>query len=106
MPIWIISIKIIEFRDQLPGADRTIRRVKRHRHVPWAGISRARAARIKDRMRNCVFQDQSAKRVAQQYATMKFLIRRASRQRDFTDGRQTAVLRGDRFAGGLAAPER
>jgi hypothetical protein len=37
---------------------------------------------------------------------MKLLIRCASCQCEFTDGRQTAVLCGDSFSGGLAAPER
>ena len=70
MPFWVILIEVIEFRHQLPGTDRTIRRVERHGHIPWAGISRACAAGIKDGMRNRVLKHQSAKRMAQQDAMM------------------------------------
>ena len=70
MSFWIILIEVIEFRHQLPAADGAICRVKRHGHVPWAGISRTCAAGIKDGMRNCVLKHQSAKRMAQQHAMM------------------------------------
>jgi hypothetical protein len=33
------TIEIIELRHQLPAADGAIRRIKRHGHVPWAGIA-------------------------------------------------------------------
>src|SRR5215469_14366558 len=56
-------------------------------------------------MGNGVLQDQSAERMAQQDATVKFLARCAGRQRQFADGCQNAVLRGNFSAGGFAAPE-
>src|ERR1700730_4401863 len=80
MPFWVILIEVIEFRHELPAADGAIRRIKRHRHVPWAGIARTRAAGIKDGMRNCVLKDQSAKRMTQQHAMVIRLIRRPSGQ--------------------------
>jgi hypothetical protein len=39
MPLWIILIEVIEFRHELPAADGAIRRIKRHGHVPRAGIA-------------------------------------------------------------------
>src|SRR6516225_4966507 len=78
MPFGVILIEIIQLRHQLPAADGTVRRVKRHSHVPWAGIARTCAAGIKDGMRNGVLEQQSAKRMAQEHAMMIGLIRRSS----------------------------
>ena len=61
---WVILVEVIEFRHQLPAADGAIRRIKRHGHVPWAGIARTVAAGFKDGMRNGVLKHQSPKRMA------------------------------------------
>src|SRR5271166_2683981 len=64
MSCWVILIEVIELRHQLPAADRVIGRIKRHGHVPWAGMPRTCGAGIKDGMGNGVLKDQSAKRMA------------------------------------------
>jgi len=57
-------------------------------------------------MRNSVAQDQSAKRVAHQYAMVDLLSWLSRRQRQFVNSSQAAVLRCHRTAGQLAVPKR
>src|SRR5271170_570965 len=47
-PFWIILIEVIEFRQQLTTADGAIGWIKRHGHIPWAGIACTCTAGIKD----------------------------------------------------------
>src|SRR6476646_10643776 len=56
-------------------------------------------------MRNSVAQDQSAKRVAHQHAMVDLLAWLSSRQCQFVNGSQAAVLRGHRTARQLAVPK-
>src|SRR4029077_3003425 len=56
-------------------------------------------------MRNCIAQDQSAKRVAHQNAMVDLLARLSRSQCQFVNGSQAAVLRRHRPARQLAVPK-
>ena len=96
MEFGVILVKIVELRHQLPAADGAIGWIKCHRHIPRAGVADTGAAGVEDGMGNCVFENQSAKRMSQQDTMMILLIGRPGGQCQFTDGGQATVLSGDR----------
>src|SRR6266550_7471267 len=104
--LWIVLVKIIELRHQLSGSDGTIGRVKRHGHVPGAGTAPAFAIGAEDGVRNRVPKHQSAKRMGEQDGVMIVLPGFTRGDREFFNGREAAVRRGDPSAGRLAAPKR